>query len=252
MMLHKHLLHVQVRHQLLGVLLVDYNNLSMRQPSHSASITQRQVDQTPPRPPDKAKERWADIQEDDTETTHAGKFALLTSSFRGIANAKTQNRLSKLIKEWDPDLLGIAEPKIDSNAISKSYIQSLGLCVTFFCNSNNQQLPNIWLLWKEGFSAPNLIHRLIKKPTIECNGSIVTMDNDYTRQQNKQKFKHAKTDKPKKGKEHKSKQTHTDEAAHLAEANALKGSFWDPEKFPEITVEDLQEFDKANGLADFD
>ncbi|KAF9594086.1 hypothetical protein IFM89_027361 [Coptis chinensis] len=143
-----------------------------------------QVDQTPPRPPDKAKERWADIQEDNTETSHAGKFALLTelcpvqnitSSKTAMSKKKRSKRLSKLIKEWDPDLLGIAEPKIDSNAISKSYIQSLGLCVTFFCNSNNQQLPNIWLLWKEGFSAPNLIHRSNQQLTIECNGSIVTM-----------------------------------------------------------------------------
>ncbi|KAF9591014.1 hypothetical protein IFM89_001224 [Coptis chinensis] len=41
--------------------------------------------------------------------------------------------------------------------------------------SNNQQLPHIWLLWKEGFSALNLIHCSNQQMTIECNGSIVTM-----------------------------------------------------------------------------
>ncbi|KAF9595141.1 hypothetical protein IFM89_037241 [Coptis chinensis] len=69
-----------------------------------------QVDQTPPRPPDKAKERWADIQEDDTETSHAGKFALLTElcPVQNITSSKTamfKKKRSKRYPGWNYKVL---------------------------------------------------------------------------------------------------------------------------------------------------
>ncbi|KAF9619407.1 hypothetical protein IFM89_006594 [Coptis chinensis] len=81
-------------------------------------------------------------------------------NIRGIANDKTQNRLSKLINKWDPDIVGIAEPMINPGDISSAYLQSLGMSASFYSNDRFNSVPNIRLLWKSTRSTPTLLHRV--------------------------------------------------------------------------------------------
>ncbi|KAF9590142.1 hypothetical protein IFM89_031746 [Coptis chinensis] len=65
-----------------------------------------------------------DKQERQSITTpHHVKRNPNTVMTRGIANAKSQNRLSSLLKKWDPDLVGIAEPK--TNSVPTSWHEDL-------------------------------------------------------------------------------------------------------------------------------
>ncbi|KAF9590927.1 hypothetical protein IFM89_000472 [Coptis chinensis] len=77
-------------------------------------------------------------------------------NIRGIANEQSQIRLSKLIKKWDPDIVGIAKPKIHPKDIPISFLHTLGMSTVFFSNpgTDPNRVPNIWLIWKS--SRPNL------------------------------------------------------------------------------------------------
>ncbi|KAF9606065.1 hypothetical protein IFM89_023088 [Coptis chinensis] len=88
-------------------------------------------------------------------------------NIRGIANDKTQNRLSKLINKWDPDIVGIAEPMINPGDISRAYLQSLGMSASFYSNDRQNSVPNIWLLWKSTVSTPTLLQQSSQQITVE-------------------------------------------------------------------------------------
>ncbi|KAF9616544.1 hypothetical protein IFM89_030005 [Coptis chinensis] len=66
-------------------------------------------------------------------------------NIRGIANDKSQNRLSKLINKWEPEIVGIAEPMIYPNDLPISFLQSLGMSSAFYSNPNSDpnKIPNI-------------------------------------------------------------------------------------------------------------
>ncbi|KAF9613316.1 hypothetical protein IFM89_006826 [Coptis chinensis] len=130
----------------------------------------RDEDDKPPYPESTNFTRWADIvawaeedqngdrsqdQEENSQDSKYGKpkwqlqqskTPATRSRSRGIANDKTQNRLSKLINKWDPDIVGIAEPKINPRDISSAYLQSLGMSASFHSNDRQNSVPNIWLL----------------------------------------------------------------------------------------------------------
>ncbi|KAF9615394.1 hypothetical protein IFM89_023045 [Coptis chinensis] len=115
----------------------------------------RDEDDKPPDPESTNFTRWADIvawaeedqngnrsqdQEENSQDSKYGKpkwqlqqskTPATRSRSRGIANDKTQNRLSKLINKWDPDIVGIAEPMINPRDISSAYLQSLGMSASF-------------------------------------------------------------------------------------------------------------------------
>ncbi|KAF9623721.1 hypothetical protein IFM89_004274 [Coptis chinensis] len=78
-------------------------------------------------------------------------------NIRGIANDKSQNRLSKLINKWDPDIVGIAEPMISPDDFSKAYLQSLGMSSCFFSNNSPNRVPNIWLFSEDNSIYSNLL-----------------------------------------------------------------------------------------------
>ncbi|KAF9626615.1 hypothetical protein IFM89_036476, partial [Coptis chinensis] len=86
---------------------------------------------------------------------------------KGIANDKTQNRLSKLINKWDPDIVGIAEAMITPRDISSAYLQSLGMSASFYFNDRHNSVPNIWLLWKSTVSTPTLLQQSSQQITVE-------------------------------------------------------------------------------------
>ncbi|KAF9603845.1 hypothetical protein IFM89_038028 [Coptis chinensis] len=94
---------------------------------------------------------------------------------RGIGNDKSQNRLAKLINKWEPDILGIAEPKINPQDMPMSFLQSYGMSTTFHYNSGRSQIPNLWLFWKSSINPPNLLHCSQQHLTVEVEGSIITI-----------------------------------------------------------------------------
>ncbi|KAF9622560.1 hypothetical protein IFM89_032125 [Coptis chinensis] len=96
-------------------------------------------------------------------------------NIRGIANDKSQNRLSKLINKWDPDIVGIAEPMISPDDLSKSYLQSLGMSSCFFYNTSPNRVPNIWLFWKTTVATPNMIHCSNQQLTVEIDGVLLSI-----------------------------------------------------------------------------
>ncbi|KAF9603379.1 hypothetical protein IFM89_035624 [Coptis chinensis] len=96
-------------------------------------------------------------------------------NIRGIANDKTQNRLSKLINKWDPDIVGIAEPMINPRDISSAYLQSLGMSASFYSNDRQNSAPNIWLLWKSTVSTPTLLQQSSQQITVEVEGCLITV-----------------------------------------------------------------------------
>ncbi|KAF9622721.1 hypothetical protein IFM89_032901 [Coptis chinensis] len=96
-------------------------------------------------------------------------------NIRGIANDKSQNRLSKLINKWDPDIVGIAEPMISPDDLSKSYLQSLGMSSCFFYNTSPNRVPNIWLFWKTTVATLNMIHCFNQQLTVEIDGVLLSI-----------------------------------------------------------------------------
>ncbi|KAF9608958.1 hypothetical protein IFM89_012135 [Coptis chinensis] len=58
-------------------------------------------------------------------------------NIRGIANDKSQNRISKIINKWDPDIVGIAEPKILPQDFPINVLHSLGINSAFYSNPNS-------------------------------------------------------------------------------------------------------------------
>ncbi|KAF9611097.1 hypothetical protein IFM89_026990 [Coptis chinensis] len=96
-------------------------------------------------------------------------------NIRGIANDKSQNRFSKLINKWDPDIVGIAEPMISPDDFSKFYLQSLGMSSCFFYNTSPNRVPNIWLFWKTTVATPNLIHCSNQQLTVEIDGVLLSI-----------------------------------------------------------------------------
>ncbi|KAF9618690.1 hypothetical protein IFM89_002385 [Coptis chinensis] len=99
-------------------------------------------------------------------------------NIRGIGNDKSQNRLSKLINKWDPDILGIAEPKINPQEMSMVFLQSHGLSTKFHHNSRQCQVPNLWLFWKSTISPPNLLHCSQQQLTVEGDFNAYLSDSE--------------------------------------------------------------------------
>ncbi|KAF9619458.1 hypothetical protein IFM89_007033 [Coptis chinensis] len=94
---------------------------------------------------------------------------------RGISNDETKSRLAKLVKKWEPDIIGIAEPKIDPSSFSTSYLRSLGLYTQIVHNSNDNMVPNLWLLWKNDLLAPTLHSQSSQHITVESPNGLITI-----------------------------------------------------------------------------
>ncbi|KAF9625478.1 hypothetical protein IFM89_023394 [Coptis chinensis] len=148
-------------------------------------------------------EVWGDMAEDDVEEEHdptVGLMGLMVNdtqesdlicrsrnrpqwqkqqtyppATRGIANDKSQNRLSKLINKWDPDIVGIAEPMISPDDFSKVYLQSLGMSSCFFFNNSPNRVPNIWLFWKTTVATPNMLCCSNQQITVEVDGVLLSI-----------------------------------------------------------------------------
>ncbi|KAF9620903.1 hypothetical protein IFM89_015300 [Coptis chinensis] len=157
-----------------------------------------------PPDPETPISRWGDMAEDDIEEEHdptVGLMGLMVNdtqesdliceeskshprwrlqqtyppATRGIANDKSQNRLSKLINKWDPDIVGIAEPMISPDDFSKAYLQSLGMSSCFFSNNSLNRVPNIWLFWKTTVDTPNLLCCSNQQITVEVDGVLLSI-----------------------------------------------------------------------------
>ncbi|KAF9622621.1 hypothetical protein IFM89_032520 [Coptis chinensis] len=98
-------------------------------------------------------------------------------NIRGIANDKSQNRLSKLINKWEPEIVGIAEPMIYPTDLPISFLQSLGMSSAFYSNpsSDLKRTPNLWLMWKDSISAPNMIHFSNQHITVMVDNVLITI-----------------------------------------------------------------------------
>ncbi|KAF9591206.1 hypothetical protein IFM89_002861 [Coptis chinensis] len=132
------------------------------------------VDEKEPPDPKTPTSRWGDMAEDDVEEEHdptVGLMGLMVNdtqesdlicrsrnrpqwqkqqtyppATRGIANDKSQNRLSKLINKWDPDIVGIAEPMISPDDFSKITVEVDGVLLSIIhahCNYVNRR--QLWM-----------------------------------------------------------------------------------------------------------
>ncbi|KAF9595272.1 hypothetical protein IFM89_038407 [Coptis chinensis] len=98
-------------------------------------------------------------------------------NIRGIANERSQIRLSKLIKKWDPDIVGIAEPKIHPKDIPINFLHTLGMSTVFFSNigTDPNRVPNIWLIWKSSLPSPNMIYFSNQHITVEIENVLISI-----------------------------------------------------------------------------
>ncbi|KAF9590975.1 hypothetical protein IFM89_000520, partial [Coptis chinensis] len=160
-------------------------------------------EERPPDPEIIAPSRWADLTEDDEleeqnqnvespmsdnregqgHNTNCGlKPAVATittpihqSGSRSIWKEGELKNRHRLINKWDPDILGIAEPKINPQEMSMVFLQSHGLSTKFHHNSRQCQVPNLWLFWKSTISPPNLLHCSQQQLTVEVEGALITI-----------------------------------------------------------------------------
>ncbi|KAF9613812.1 hypothetical protein IFM89_011981 [Coptis chinensis] len=70
---------------------------------------------------------------------HPNKYPIFSMrciywNIRGIANDKSQNRLSKLINKWGPEIVGIAESMIYPTDLPMSFLQSLRMSSALYSN----------------------------------------------------------------------------------------------------------------------
>ncbi|KAF9618077.1 hypothetical protein IFM89_000028 [Coptis chinensis] len=98
-------------------------------------------------------------------------------NIRGIANERSQIRLSKLINKWDPDIVGIAEPKIQPNDIPINFLHSLGMSTAFFSNpgTDPNRVPNIWLIWKASLPSPTMVYFSNQHIIVEIENVLITI-----------------------------------------------------------------------------
>ncbi|KAF9621416.1 hypothetical protein IFM89_020938 [Coptis chinensis] len=112
---------------------------------------------------------WADMIDSDQQEASTG-----------ISNEKTINRLSKLIKDHDPDFIGIAAPLVDPNQFHLHFFTNLGYSASLHVNQHPSHCQNILFLWKSNIPAPNLIVQSPQQITVEVNGCLITIVHAYS------------------------------------------------------------------------
>ncbi|KAF9612545.1 hypothetical protein IFM89_001412 [Coptis chinensis] len=75
---------------------------------------------------EEAAERQQEFTPHATSPTRTHSLGGTVRHIRGIANDKSQQRLEKLVKQGNPEFIGIAEPKISPSDLPVSFISSLG------------------------------------------------------------------------------------------------------------------------------
>ncbi|KAF9622947.1 hypothetical protein IFM89_035378 [Coptis chinensis] len=96
-------------------------------------------------------------------------------NIRGIGNSRSQERLKKLIKELDPDFVGIAEPKIAHVNFISLQMQALGMHHSVITNDTGQRVPNLWLFWKATLLNPIVLSVSYQHITVECQGLSISI-----------------------------------------------------------------------------
>ncbi|KAL5698933.1 hypothetical protein ACHQM5_029903 [Ranunculus cassubicifolius] len=94
---------------------------------------------------------------------------------RGILKKKARNRLKRLVRKYNPDLVGIVEPKISTDRISPNMLIALGLNGKIISNGSSEHLANIWILWADRMQEPNIIAWSKQQITVGVEGNVVTM-----------------------------------------------------------------------------
>ncbi|KAF9590368.1 hypothetical protein IFM89_033894 [Coptis chinensis] len=155
----------------------------------------RELESKPPDPTSPQSSNWSDMIEEEVEDqlqrnkerykpqwqlqshTLPATRSRSRSRTKGIANDKSQNRLSKLINKWEPEIVGIAEPMIYPTDLPMSFLQSLGISSAFYSNpsSDPKRTPNLWLLWKDSISAPTMIHFSNQHITVMVDNVLITI-----------------------------------------------------------------------------
>ncbi|KAF5193757.1 Ribonuclease h domain [Thalictrum thalictroides] len=99
---------------------------------------------------------------------------------RGIRKKKAKNRLFKIIRNHDPDYLGLLEPMIYPKDVPYGLLQSLGFSSIFLHNERGNKKPNIWLLWKNGCVVPQLLSYTEQCLSVDVNGVMLTFVHGHT------------------------------------------------------------------------
>ncbi|KAF9594858.1 hypothetical protein IFM89_034841 [Coptis chinensis] len=64
---------------------------------------------------------------------------------------------------------------INPNDFSKAYLQSLGMSSSFYYNSSQNRVPNLWILWKSSKATPTLLHYSNQQLTVEVDGVLISI-----------------------------------------------------------------------------
>ncbi|KAF9614628.1 hypothetical protein IFM89_019605 [Coptis chinensis] len=164
-------------------------------------VKKKQVQDLEDKPPDDSSpqsSRWADeiylppgpdpdlgLEERQNKVTFTisnNKLPLFTMrcifwNIRGIANERSQIRLSKLINKWDPDIVSIAETKIQPKHIPINFLHSLGMSTAFYSNprTDPNRVPNIWLIWKASLPSLTMVYFSNQHITVEIENVLITI-----------------------------------------------------------------------------
>ncbi|KAF5176879.1 hypothetical protein FRX31_033535 [Thalictrum thalictroides] len=101
-------------------------------------------------------------------------------NIRGIAKEDAQNRMRKLVRNYNPDYLGILEPMIFPKDIPYGCLQSLGLSQTILHNDRGDKKPNIWILYKNNCLVPQILSMSNQHITVEVNGVFLSVVHGHT------------------------------------------------------------------------
>ncbi|KAF9588501.1 hypothetical protein IFM89_011701 [Coptis chinensis] len=93
------------------------------------------------------------------ETSSGHLEASLTSQEQGVVDPeaeqvlqKRRDRIFKLVQEYSPDCIALAEPKIWTRNLAYGFLNSQGCSVSIISNETADRKANIWILWKENFA----------------------------------------------------------------------------------------------------
>ena len=89
---------------------------------------------------------------------------------RGMGNAPTQRVLRRMVRRYQPSLIGISEPFINLSSLKSSFWHSLKMFPAAV-NDRGDQTPNIWLICDQAIQ-PTLLLATEQQLTISC-----TLDN---------------------------------------------------------------------------
>ncbi|XP_043721056.1 uncharacterized protein LOC122668578 [Telopea speciosissima] len=84
----------------------------------------------------------------------------------GVKKVAGRRALSKFLKDVSPDIICLAELKVDVGKFLSLFFNKRGFTADVFANDHSDGCPNLWVIWKSHFQHPTVISSLDQQLSI--------------------------------------------------------------------------------------